>query len=562
MSSTWPRLVSSIKTRTQLQTFGLLSTSKRPPDLKYLTFQPSHPMSSQSSTSKSYDVLIAGAGPVGLMLATELQLTGSKVLVIERNHDFDTSIKAGGINTASVEAFQRRGLLPALRAASIRAMPKKAASNSSKSPYAGSAGHFGGINVPAAAVNMDDAALRGRSEGCSIMLVPQVEVEKVLFARARELGVDIWRGSSVQGFQADETGVTVRVGGSIQPELIELRVPWLIGCDGGHSVVRRMGGFDFPGTDPQITGRRAIVEIEGAEKLKPGWQYTPTGVYVYGPMPGLVRTVEFDGPPADKDAEVTADEMERSLRRSSGVKDIRISKVLDGSRFTDNARQSSEYRRGRVFLCGDSAHVHSPFSGQGLNLGLGDAVNLGWKLGGVIQGWLPERVLDTYNEERHPVGMKVLEWSRSQVAVMRGDPGASAMRDLVRDFLSTRDGATYYVRQVSGLGQFYQLGHGHQQHPLVGKVMPVIEFDNGTRLSECMQEGRALLVDLRSNDEFASLAKYYSQRLQLVRGVSNYPALAGLLVRADGIVAWAGSDLSDIVGLKGSLQHWLGDPSN
>ncbi|KAJ5248906.1 hypothetical protein N7468_000357 [Penicillium chermesinum] len=504
-----------------------------------------------------HDVLIAGAGPVGLMLATELQLAGAKVLVVERNHDFDTAGKAGGINTASVEALQRRGLLPALQAAAQQALPRiapKVTVNGVKtSPYAGSAGHFGGITVPAAAVDMGDPVLRGRGRDGWIMLVPQVEVEKVLFARAQELGVDIWRGVGVQDFQDDGDGVRVWLEGG---EVLELRVPWVVGCDGGHSLVRRIGGFDFPGTDPQITGRQAVVEIEGAEKLKRGWQYTATGVYVYGPMPGYVRTLEFDGPPANKYAAVTAEEMEGSLRRVSGINEIRIPKVLSGSRFTDNARQSSDYRRGRVLLCGDAAHVHSPLSGQGLNLGLGDAVNLGWKLGGVVRGWLPEKRLDTYTSERHPIGMKVLEWTRAQVAVMRGSAEAFALRGVVTDFLSTRDGATHYVKQISGLGQSYDLGLP-EPHPLVGKVLPDIVMEDGTRLWEHMQEGRALLLDLTADVEIAQLSEVYKPRLKAIRCALNHQALKALFVRPDGFVAWAGDCNHNTGSLKDSLRFWL-----
>ena len=199
----------------------------------------------------------------------------------------------------------------------------------------------------------------------------------------------------------------------------------------------RQAGFDFPGTDPTITFRQTEGTVEGAERLaQGGWQHTPTGVYVYGPVPGRVRTVELDGPPADRDAPVTAAEMEASLRRVSGV-DVRVTEVTRGTRFTDNARQATTYRRGRVLLCGDAAHVHSPFSGQGLNLGIGDAVNLGWKLAATVQGWAPEGLLDTYTSERHPIGAWVLDWTRAQVAVMRGDAYSSALRGVVTDFLGT-----------------------------------------------------------------------------------------------------------------------------
>ena len=450
------------------------------------------------STKMDYDVLVVGAGPVGLMLATELQLAGVRVVVVERRTELDTAIKAGAINTASAEAFERRGWLPALEAVEgERRRPS-------------SVGHFGGIQVPADPVDKEDPSLRGRGPAWYV-IVPQVEVERILGERAAELSVEVWRGVEVRGFDAEEAGVTVHLQGRD-----DVRVAWLVGCDGGRSLVRHQAGFEFPGTDPVITGRQAVATVEGAERLGRGWQHTPTGVYVYGPMPGRVRTVELDGPPADREAPVTAAEMEASLWRVSGV-DVRVTEVISGTRYTDNARQATTYRRGRVLLCGDAAHVHSPFSGQGLNLGIGDAVNLGWKLGATVQGWAPEGLLDTYTSERHPIGAWVLDWTRAQVAVMRGDAYSRALRGVVTDFL-------------------------------------------GTRLSDHTHEGRSLLVDLAGDDRLAALAKPYAGRLELVRGRSDGAGVSGLLVRPDGFVAWASADdASDSAGLEATLTRWLGD---
>ncbi|WP_019932170.1 FAD-dependent monooxygenase [Nocardia sp. BMG111209] len=488
-----------------------------------------------STTRTDYDVLVAGAGPVGLMLAAELRLAGVRVLVVERRREPDTAVKAGGINTASAAALDRRGLLSALEPAAAR--------------RPAFAGHFGGILVPADPVDRDDPLLRGRGANGWFLEIPQVEVERILGARAVELGAEVRRGVELRGFDADESGVTVRLDGG------DVRAAWLAGCDGGRSTVRRLAGFEFPGTDPGITGRQAVVVADGTEGLGQGWQHTPTGVYVYGPMPGRVRTVEFDGPPVDRDAPVTAAEIEASLRRVSGV-DVRVTEIVSGARFTDNARQATTYRRGRVLLCGDAAHVHSPFSGQGLNLGLGDAVNLGWKLAATVHGRAPEGLLDSYTAERHPIGGQILDWTRAQVAVMRGDADSRALRHVVTDFLGTRDGATYYAQRVSGLGQRYDLGDGH---PLVGTTMPELRLDDGTRLTEHARTGRALLVDLTGDGRLTGMAASYPGCLDLIRGRASGAGVGALLIRPDGFVAWAATDpAGDLSGLETALVRWLG----
>ncbi|WP_218914655.1 FAD-dependent monooxygenase [Amycolatopsis endophytica] len=178
----------------------------------------------------------------------------------------------------------------------------------------------------------------------------------------------------------------------------------MAGCDGGHSAVRRLAGIGFPGTDPEPTGYQAVADIDGAEQLADGWTWSARGAYRYGPQPGRVATVEFDGGPADRSAPVTLDEVQSSLRRVSGA-DVTLTALrATPTRWTDNTRQAAAYRAGRVFLAGDAAHVHPPFGGQGLNLGVGDAMNLGWKLGAVIAGWASEGLLGTYETERRPIG--------------------------------------------------------------------------------------------------------------------------------------------------------------
>jgi 2-polyprenyl-6-methoxyphenol hydroxylase-like FAD-dependent oxidoreductase len=497
------------------------------------------------SARMDYDVLVSGAGPVGLMLATELRLAGVRVLVVEQREEPDSADKAGGINTATAEALERRGLLAEL--AALEGQQPMAGQGGQQRPQ--SAGHFGGIQVPAGPVDLEDPSLRGRGPAWYVQ-IPQVEVERILGQRAADLGVEVRRGVEVQGFETEQDGVTVHLQGGD-----DVRVAWLAGCDGGRSLVRRQAAFDFPGTDPVITFRQAEAAVEGAEGLGRGWQYTPRGVYVYGPMPGRIRTVELDGPPADRETPVTATEMEASLRRVSGV-DVRVTDVISGTRFTDNARQATTYRRGRVLLCGDAAHVHSPFSGQGLNLGIGDAVNLGWKLAATVHGWAPEGLLDTYTSERHPIGAWVLDWTRAQVAVMRGDPNSSALRNVVTDFLGTRDGATYYVKRISGMWQRYDAGN---DHPLAGGTMPVLRLEDGTRLSDHTRDGRALLVDLAGDDALAALAGRYAGRVSLVRARSDGAGVSALLIRPDGFVAWASAQgTSDVAGLQAALTRWWG----
>jgi 2-polyprenyl-6-methoxyphenol hydroxylase-like FAD-dependent oxidoreductase len=223
-----------------------------------------------------------------------------------------------------------------------------------------------------------------------------------------EMGVNLRRGVAVTGFADDGDGVTIFAGKQ------SFRAQWLVGCDGGRSTVRKQAGFEFPGTEPELTGYVASVELADPEKLRPGFNLTRTGMYVNGPGPGRIGVVEFDGGTFDRAAAITRENLQEVLRRVSGT-DVTITAVQVASTYTDRARQAITYRKGRVLLAGDAAHVHSPFGGQGLNTGLGDAMNLGWKLAATVQGWAPKHLLDTYTEERHPVGAWALNWTRAQV---------------------------------------------------------------------------------------------------------------------------------------------------
>ncbi|MEU9155697.1 FAD-dependent monooxygenase [Streptomyces sp. NPDC048417] len=497
-----------------------------------------------------FDVVVAGGGPVGLFLAGELRLGGASVLVVERLAEVDVTIKAGGINTAGAVALYRRGMLPELAEAwernrwRLQAFLGERGADASRTPPK-FAGHFAGIMMRGDLFDGSDPAFADIGPADRVGLgVPQADLERILAARAERLGVEVRRGVELTGFDADGGGVVVHLGSE------DVRAGWLVGCDGGRSTVRKLAGFDFPGTEPEITGYQAVVEMSGSERLGKGWNTTDVGTYVNGPFPGRILTVEFEGPPADRSAPITAEELQAALRRVSGVPEVTIHEVHSSTRFTDNARQASTYRKGRVLLAGDAAHVHSPFGGQGLNLGLGDAMNLGWKLAAVARGRAPEALLDSYTGERHPVGAWVLDWTRAQIAVMRPDRHARALRRVVTDLALTRDGTTYLVKQISGVWQRYDLPG---EHPLTGRSAPDLEFSDGTRLGDRLHGGRAVLFDLADDPKLRARAEGYGDRVDVVGAVCpGRPELTGLLVRPDGFVAWAadgdddrGDDLDD-----------------
>ncbi|MFQ6143907.1 FAD-dependent monooxygenase [Streptomyces seoulensis] len=555
-----------------------------------------------------YDVVVAGGGPVGLFLACELRLGGARTLVVERLTEVDETIKAGAINTPTAVALYRRGLLPELAAVweqSLRRIREfmragGAPGNSGAAGATGApgapggagfrtppkfAGHFAGIMMDAELFDDSDPAYADLGPAGDIGLgVPQAELERILAARAEQLGVEIRRGVELTGFEEHgsepaEDGSGLREDGSgpregvavwlapigggdgrpVSPERV--RASWLVGCDGGRSTVRKLAGFDFPGTPPEITGYQAIAELTGAEKLGAGWNTTEVGTYVHGPFPGRVLTVEFDGPPADRSAPVTAEELQASLRRVSGVPDVTVTKVRSVTRFTDNARQATTYRRGRVLLAGDAAHVHSPFGGQGLNLGIGDAMNLGWKLAAVVRGSAAEGLLDTYTAERHPIGAWVLDWTRAQIAVMRPDRHARALRRIVTDLALTTTGTTYLVKQISGVWQRYDLPG---DHPLVGASAPDLELGDGTRLGDRLHGGQGLLLDLAGDPEMRGLADGYGDRLDVLTvRCPGRPDLAALLVRPDGFVCWAADTEAatpSADSLPQALERWFGTP--
>jgi 2-polyprenyl-6-methoxyphenol hydroxylase-like FAD-dependent oxidoreductase len=523
------------------------------------------------------DVIVVGGGPVGLLLAAELALGGARATVLEERAEVDPTIKAGALNVPSAEILDRRGLWPEAERigrenrarfdAFLRTILEErgvSLEEYRKRGTRGPAGHFGGIMLDAGRINRDDPELAGRGSDRSVVAIPQEDVERMLERHAVEQGAEVRRGVRVESFEQDTDGVTVGCADGT-----ELRARWLVGCDGGRSAVRKRAGFAFPGTDPEITAYQALAEMTGTEGLEAGWHATETGVYVFGPVPGRILIAQFTGTPVDRQAPITEAELEASIRHVTGVQ-VNVHAIRSATRFTDNARQVPNYRIGHVLLAGDAAHVHSPFGGQGLNLGLGDAMNLGWKLAAVCRGEQAEELLETYTTERHPIGAWVLEWTRAQISIMRPEPQARAMRAVVEALAETVDGTTYFVKRISGVWQRYDLGGSH---PLIGGSAPETEFADGSRLADHLHPGRALLID--PSKSYASTAAGYEDRLTILTaplantgqsGSSSPEPAAAFFVRPDGFVAWAtGAQGADAVdeddeGLVRALRTWLGAP--
>jgi 2-polyprenyl-6-methoxyphenol hydroxylase-like FAD-dependent oxidoreductase len=496
---------------------------------------------------KPVDVVVVGAGPVGLLTAIELTLGGVRVLVLERLAAASMVMKAGGIGPLGIEALQRRGMAEAIASAEERtfaAMKKPTKQKEPTAPGTGPrfSGHFAGLTlIRADAQKEPERRMR---------VVDQQAAEAMLADRAFSLGIEVRRDCDVNDFVQQEDGVEVEWASPAGEGRI--RCSYLVGCDGGRSPIRKTAGFAFPGTPPTLTMYQATAEIDYPERVSGRFRHTSGGMFAYdGFQPKRLILLDFTGPPEDRQAPVTREEIEAVLHRVSG-EDVRVTSLENGSRWTDNTRLVDTYRRGRVLLAGDAAHVHSPFGGQGMSLGLVDAANLGWKLAAVIRGEMPESLLESYTAERRPVAEAVLANTRAQTAIMRPDPQSSAMRDIVAKLMEFDDVNRFLGEMMSGLSIRYDLGSERDD---VGRLIgdkPISHKDGEGSLYDFMQDGLGVLLDASTEGKASKLVAATAQRIRCV-AVDAGPSM---LIRPDACIAWAGEQTS-IDGLEEALRRWF-----
>lgn len=500
--------------------------------------------------TNSIDVVVVGAGPVGLLAAIELTLGGARVLVLERLASPSQAMKALSFGPLAGEALLRRGMRTAIDDAQQRsAQAMQAFTQQTGADLRVRAskfnGHFAGLSLIRRDAQVDPDR-RPRH-------VDQPALEAMLAARALALGIEVRREHEITGIDADDHGVEVSWMSPDGPGRVG--AAYLIGCDGGRSTVRKTCDFAFPGTTPTLTFYQATADVDHPERLLPiGWNRTERGVFCYGPVPGRLFMLDFSGPPEDRQAPVTREEIEAVLRRTSG-QEVRVNALHAASRWADNTRLVDTYQQGRVFLAGDAAHVHSPFGGQGLSLGLLDAANLGWKLAAVIRGDMPESLLATYTAERRPVAEAVLANTRAQVAILRPDPQSGAMRDLIAKLMDFDDVNRYIGEMMTGVSTRYDLVASEGSHPDIGRLAADWQLPDGTYLFDTMQDGCGVLLD-GSRDRRAS------QRVtSMTPRVRCIPVAEGpsWLLRPDACIAWRSEpDCADeLVGLEDALHRWF-----
>jgi 2-polyprenyl-6-methoxyphenol hydroxylase-like FAD-dependent oxidoreductase len=492
-------------------------------------------------------VVIVGAGPTGLMLAGELALAAIDVVIVERRGGPElVGARAGGLHARTIEALDQRGIAD------------RFLSEGTKAQVAA----FAGVTL-----DISDFPTR-HNYGLGLW---QNHIERILAAWVHELSVPIHYGSEVTGFVQDDTGVDVTLADGRS-----LRAQYLVGCDGGRSLVRKAAGIEFPGWDP--TTSALIAEVELSEDPPWGVRNDALGTHGFGRLEYEIR----DGKVVFKDVgpvRVMVTEQHVGSTREPTLRDLSEAlKVVYGtdygvhnptsiSRFTDMTRQAAAYRSGRVLLAGDAAHVHSPDGGQGLNTGVQDAVNLGWKLAQVVKRASPESLLDTYHAERHPVAARVLRNTMAAVALRRPDERTKAARDAVAELLSMDEPRKRFAAMMSGLDIHYDLGPGH---PLLGRRMPdldVVTADGPLRVFTLLHAARPVLLNFGEPGGFATGS--WADRVQSIdaryAGAWELPAVgavtapSAVLIRPDGYVAWVGEATQP--GLVDALTTWFGSPA-
>jgi 3-(3-hydroxy-phenyl)propionate hydroxylase len=481
-------------------------------------------------------VVIVGGGPTGLMLAGELALAGVDVAIVERRASQDlTGSRAGGLHSRTIEVLDQRGI-----AARFLSQGKV----------------FQVVHFHMIPLDISDFPTRHNY----VLGLWQNHIERILAEWVGELAVTIYRGREVTGFAQDDTGVDVALSDGQS-----LRAEYLVGCDGGRSLIRKAAGIEFPGWDP--TTSWLIAEVEMAEEPKWGFHQDALGIHAIGKVEngGSARVVLTE-PQLRLDSEPTLREVSEALVAVYGT-NYGIHSPTWISRFTDMTRQAAAYRDKRVLLAGDAAHVHPPVGGQGLNIGVQDAVNLGWKLAQVVKRTSPESLLDSYHAERHPVAARVLRNTMAQVALRRTDDRTKALGDTVSELLGMDEPRRRIAAEMSGLGVHYDLG---EQHPLLGRRMPDLDLvtPNGPlRVFTLLHDARPVLLNL---DEPGGIdITPWADRVQLVDakyvGTWELPAPGpvtaptAVLIRPDGYVVWVG-DLTQL-GLADALTTWFGPPT-